>query len=49
MLWSGKVLDENKDIDTQAIHDFNVKIAADKRLSPLLLPVRDGLMLMRKN
>ena len=49
VLWSGKILDKNKDEDTQAIHDFNVKIAEDKRLSPLLLPVRDGLLLMRKN
>lgn len=48
VLWSGKVLDEKKDSDTQAIHDFNSKIAADSRLSPLLLPVRDGLLLMRK-
>ena len=49
VLWSGKILDENKDVDSQAIHNFNTKIAADKRLSPLLLPVRDGLLLMRKN
>jgi predicted O-methyltransferase YrrM len=49
VLWSGKILDTNKDADTQAIHDFNTKIASDKRLSPLLLPVRDGLLLMRKN
>lgn len=48
VLWSGKILDEKKDPDTQAIHDFNSKIAADKRLVPLLLPVRDGLLLMRK-
>jgi predicted O-methyltransferase YrrM len=49
VLWSGKILDTNKDADTQAIHDFNTKIASDKRLSPLLLPVRDGLLLMLKN
>lgn len=48
VLWSGKILDTNKDADTQAIHDFNSKIASDKRLSPLLLPVRDGLLLMLK-
>ncbi len=51
VLWSGKVLDdENKmDKDTQAIHDFNKKINADARVSNLLLPVRDGLMVMIKN
>lgn len=48
VLWSGKILDKNKDVDTQAIHDFNAKVSSDPRLSPLLLPVRDGLMVMRK-
>ena len=48
VLWSGKVLDSNKDTDTLAIHQFNQKIAADPRVSCLLLPVRDGLMLLRK-
>ncbi|PBQ33836.1 methyltransferase [Sphingobacteriaceae bacterium] len=49
VLWSGKVLDEKKDADTQIIHDFNAKIQNDSRVSNLLLPVRDGLMVMRKN
>lgn len=49
VLWSGKVLDEKKDPDTQIIHDFNQKINNDPRVSNLLLPVRDGLMVMRKN
>jgi len=48
VLWSGKVLDEKKDADTQIIHDFNQKIQDDPRVENLLLPVRDGLMLMRK-
>jgi caffeoyl-CoA O-methyltransferase len=48
VLWSGKVLDKNKDSDTQAIHDFNLKVAADDRVTNILLPVRDGLMVMRK-
>jgi caffeoyl-CoA O-methyltransferase len=51
VLWSGKVLDpENKmDKDTEAIHNFNKKVNEDKRVTNLLLPVRDGLMLLRKN
>lgn len=49
VLWSGKVLDTNKDEDTQIIHDFNAKVSSDSRVSSLLLPVRDGLMVMRKN
>jgi caffeoyl-CoA O-methyltransferase len=51
VLWSGKVvLDEKEmDADTKAIHDFNKKVNEDKRVSNLLLPIRDGLMLMIKN
>ena len=51
VLWSGKVtMPENEmDIDTKAIHEFNKKVNNDKRVSNLLLPVRDGLMLLIKN
>lgn len=48
VLWSGKVLDEEKDAETLAIHQFNEKINGDARVSNILLPLRDGLMLMRK-
>jgi caffeoyl-CoA O-methyltransferase len=48
VLWSGKVLEEHKDADTAAIHAFNMKIQADSRVENLLLPVRDGLLLIRK-
>jgi predicted O-methyltransferase YrrM len=48
VLWSGKVMNEKKDTDTQRIHDFNTMVHADERIENLLLPVRDGLMLMRK-
>lgn len=46
VLWSGKVLDEEKDENTQALHDFNKMVQADKRESNVLLPVRDGLMVL---
>jgi caffeoyl-CoA O-methyltransferase len=49
VLWSGKVLEDEKDAETKAIHDFNEKIKADKRVSSILLPLRDGLMISRKN
>lgn len=49
VLWSGKVLDPHQDADTLAIHDYNKKISADPRVTPLLLPVRDGLMIAMKN
>ncbi|HEY1038711.1 MAG TPA: O-methyltransferase [Bacteroidia bacterium] len=50
VLWSGKILDldKNKDQDTQAIHQFNQKIKNDSRIEKILLPLRDGLFLMRK-
>lgn len=50
VLWSGKVLMEERkmDADTAAIHSFNKKIAADKRVENMLLPLRDGIMVMRK-
>lgn len=48
VLWSGKVLDAEMDSDTKRIHEFNQKIAADARVKNLLLPIRDGLMLMHK-
>ncbi len=50
VLWSGKVLDaaEKMNADTKAIDDFNKKIHTDIRVEHMLLPVRDGLMLVRK-
>lgn len=51
VLWSGKITmpEKEMDADTKAIHDFNKKVNDDKRVTSLLLPVRDGLMLMLKN
>jgi predicted O-methyltransferase YrrM len=48
VLWSGKVLDEKKDKDTQAIHDYNSKLQNDPRVENVLLPIRDGIMIARK-
>ncbi|HEY9487902.1 MAG TPA: O-methyltransferase [Chryseosolibacter sp.] len=48
VLWSGKVLDEKPDKDTRAIVDFNAKVQRDPRVENVLLPIRDGIMLMRK-
>lgn len=48
VLWSGKVLDDSKDENTQALHDYNQKIQADTRVENILLPIRDGLMVSRK-
>ncbi|HEY0656803.1 MAG TPA: O-methyltransferase [Chryseosolibacter sp.] len=48
VLWSGKVLDAKPDKDTRAIVDFNRKVSEDPRVESVLLPVRDGIMMLRK-
>jgi caffeoyl-CoA O-methyltransferase len=49
VLWSGRVLEEEKDEDTQPLHDYNKMVLADDRVENILLPIRDGLMVARKN
>lgn len=48
VLWDGKVLDEKPDAKTRVMLDFNQKIAADPRVEKIVLPIRDGLTLVRK-
>ncbi len=48
VLWSGKVLQNQQDKDTRNISTFNDKIAVDDRVEKLILPVRDGLFIIRK-
>ena len=48
VLWSGKVLEPEKDENTQALADFNEMVLADNRVENVLLPIRDGLMVIRK-
>ncbi len=48
VLWSGKVLDPGNDADAQALHAFNERVQADGRVENLMLPVRDGLLVMRR-
>lgn len=50
VLWSGKVLDvqKNNDRETVLIDEFNKKVHADKRVEHQLIPIRDGLMIARK-
>ncbi|GAB3506688.1 O-methyltransferase [Spirosoma knui] len=50
VLWSGKVVEPVKpaDEDTRAVLAFNEKVQADERVENVLLPVRDGIMVMRK-
>ena len=48
VLWSGKVLNKNPDNDTKSIIAFNQKIQHDPRVENVLLPIRDGIMMIRK-
>lgn len=48
VLWSGKVLKDAIDKDTIGIQNFNELIAQDSRVEKLILPVRDGLFIIRK-
>lgn len=50
-LWDGKVADPaaNNDAQTRGILDFNDLVAHDSRVSCVILPLRDGLTLIRKN
>ena len=49
VLWSGRVADpRDTDRQTQALRALNAKIHADSRVSPVLLPIGDGLTLARK-
>lgn len=49
LLWSGSVINlEIQDKTTQALRDFATFVAQDARVEPLLLPVRDGIYLVRK-
>jgi predicted O-methyltransferase YrrM len=50
VLWSGKVIAPVKtnDTDTQTVLAFNQLVQADPRVENVLLPIRDGIMLIRK-
>lgn len=48
VLWSGKVVSNQQDKDTKNIITFNDQIANDSRVEKLILPVRDGLFIIRK-
>ncbi|MCX6335304.1 MAG: O-methyltransferase [Bacteroidia bacterium] len=49
ILWGEKVLEKNsKDPQTRGIIEFNEMIRQQKNIERVILPVRDGLMLIRK-
>lgn len=48
VLWKGKVYGAENDTDTRLIRELNDHITQDTRVEKLILPVRDGVMLIRK-
>lgn len=49
VLWSGKVVGEKKtDSATTLISNFNDMVSSDQRVEKLILPVRDGIYIIRK-
>ena len=49
-LWDGKVVEDPlpRDAQSKGILSFNDKIAADDRVEKVILPLRDGMTLIRK-
>ncbi|MCM1291752.1 MAG: class I SAM-dependent methyltransferase [Prevotella sp.] len=49
-LWDGHVIDPryDKDAQTQGVRRFNDLVASDPRVEVVILPIRDGLTLIRK-
>ena len=48
MLWGGNVTKNTKDKTTKTIHDLNKFILQDKRIDFSLLPIADGVSIIRK-
>ena len=50
VLWSGKVIENvaEDDVDTKVLVELNDLIHGDERVQEVLLPIRDGLMIVRK-
>ena len=51
-LWDGHVVETNiktSDLQTQGIINFNEHVARDPRVEQVILPLRDGLTIIRKN
>ena len=49
VLWGGKVLEDGQaDQSTTGIQNFNQLVTQDSRVENLLLPIRDGLMVIKK-
>jgi len=49
VLWGGAVIDAaRQDADTRAIRAFNDAMTSDPRVDAVMIPLSDGLTLLRK-
>ncbi len=48
VLWKGKVFDNKPDSQTKLVLELNDTLTADSRVEKLILPIRDGLFVLRK-
>ncbi|WP_068595755.1 O-methyltransferase [Vaginella massiliensis] len=49
VLWYGKVLDEQiNDLKTSSLRELNRMVTQDSRVDSVILPIRDGITLIRK-
>lgn len=48
VLWSGRVVNSEDDATTNAIQEFNLHVLNDGRVEQVVIPMRDGISLIRK-
>lgn len=48
VLWKGKIFDTTPDKQTQRVIELNQALTSDTRVEKLILPLRDGLFVLRK-
>lgn len=48
ILWSGKILDDHKDKTSVILDQFNKQVVDDPRVENVILPLRDGINVIRK-
>lgn len=48
VLWKGKIFDDSPDKQAQRVIDVNKILTEDQRVEKLILPIRDGLFVLRR-
>ena len=49
VLWSGRVTTTSKDASTRSIQKFNRMVYSSDELFPVIVPLRDGVVVCRKS